>query len=144
MTKGNQLLANATSVFAYLKGDLELDVSNGLCVGHDDPDLWFAGEVERDESVRWTNSKEQKKLVDDEVDKAISALMVCRNCPAIDNCLELGKRGIAQIHFGIYGGTMPGERIVMLGKTTKNKYNENKVNFARKVRRTMRERGLVG
>jgi hypothetical protein len=144
MTKGNQLLSNVRSVFAYLQNDLSIDVSKGLCVGSDDPDLWFAGEADRDDNEKWTNNKEQKARANAEVDKAISALMVCRNCPAKDNCLELGMRGTPQIHFGIYGGTMPGERIVMLGKTTKNKYNENKVNFARKVRKTMRERGISG
>ncbi len=121
----------------------EVDVSNGLCVGHDDPDLWFAGEVELLEGEVWRNTKDQTRRVNIEIDKAISALSVCKNCPAKENCLELGMRG-PQLHFGIYGGTMPGERLAMLGKVTKNSYNKMKITFANKVRKTIRERGING
>ena len=129
------------SVFGYLFNDLDLDVSEGLCVKHDDPDLWFAGEAEKEFGEKWTYNKEQRQRVALEVDKAISALAICKNCPAKVNCLELGKRG-PQLHFGIYGGTMPGERLLMLGKSITKATLANKVNFANKVRRTMKERGI--
>lgn len=142
MTKGKQLLNNATNVFSYLEGDLELDVSNGLCANHDDPDLWFAGEVEQIEGEVWRNTKDQRRRFQAEIDKAISALSVCQNCPAKNNCLQLGLRGIPQITFGIYGGTLPGERMAMLGKVNKNPHSRMKVNFARRVRKAMKERGI--
>jgi hypothetical protein len=50
----------------------------------------------------------------------------------------------AQKYFGIYGGTMPGERLLMLGKSMKKAATANKLAFARKVRTTMRERGISG
>jgi len=131
------------SVFGYLFNDLDLDVSNGLCVGHDDPDLWFGGEAEKEFGERWVNTKEQKQRAQAEVEKAVAALSVCSNCPAKVNCLELGKRG-PQLYYGIYGGTMPGERLLMLGRSVKKATLANKVNFARKVRKTMRERGISG
>jgi hypothetical protein len=37
---------------------------------------------------------------------------------------------------------MPGERIAILGKVNKNAYNRMKVNFARRVRKTIKDRGL--
>lgn len=131
------------SVFGYLSNDRDLDVSNGLCVGHENPDLWFAGEVDRDDNEVWTNTREQRGRLKLEVDKAVSALSVCSNCPAKVNCLELGMRG-PQRYFGIYGGTMPGERLVMLGKSMKKATLANKLAFARKVRKAMRERGISG
>ena len=94
------------SVFGYLYNDRDLDVSNGLCVGHNDPDLWFAGEAEKDFGERWVNTKEQKQRAQAEVEKAVAALSVCSNCPAKVNCLELGMRG-PQLYYGIYGGTTP-------------------------------------
>jgi hypothetical protein len=132
-----------SSVFGYLYNDRDLDVSNGLCVGSDNPDLWFAGEVEQEIGEKWTNTKEQKQKVLLEINKAVSALSVCSNCPAKVNCLELGLRG-TQVNYGIYGGTMPGERLLMLKRSVKKAEYMVKVNFARKVRKTMRERGING
>jgi hypothetical protein len=131
------------SVFGYLSNDRDLDVSNGLCVGHDNPDLWFAGEVDRDDNEVWVNTREQRGRLKLEVDKAVAALSICSNCPAKINCLELGMRG-QQRYFGIYGGTMPGERLVMLRKSMKKATLANKLAFARKVRNAMRERGISG
>lgn len=131
------------SVFLYSNEELDIDISNGLCVNHDDPDLWFAGEVELADGEVWLNTRDQTRRVNLEVDKAITALSICKSCPAKEDCLELGMRG-AQMYFGIYGGTMPGERLIKLGKSMKNKHNQNKLSFANKVRKTMRERGIDG
>ena len=128
-------------VFSYTHEDKDLDVSQGLCVNHDDPDLWFAGEVELEEGEVWRNTRDQTRRVKIEIDKAISAISVCNNCPVKDNCLEIGMRG-PQVYFGIYGGTMPGERLLKTNNSMKNKYNKNKVQFANRVRRIMIERGL--
>ena len=125
------------SIDTYLSNDKDLDVSKGLCVKHDDPDLWFAGEVDLTDPSSSVNTNSQATKL--EVDKAIKALSICKNCPAKDNCLELGKRG-EQIYFGIYGGTMAGERLLMVGRSMKNSTNKNKLAFARKVRRLMGER----
>ena len=123
----------------YLSNDKDLDMSNGLCVGHDDPDLWFAGEVDLSDPSSSVNTNSQATKL--EVDKAIKALSVCKNCPAKDDCLELGKHG-QQLYYGIYGGTMAGERLSMMGRVTKNSLIKQKVSFAHKVRRTMKERGI--
>jgi len=123
----------------YLSNDKDLDMSNGLCVGHDDPDLWFAGEVDLSDPSSSVNTNSQATKL--EVDKAIKALSVCKNCPAKDDCLELGKHG-QQLYYGIYGGTMAGERLSMMGRVTKNSLIKQKVSFAHKVRRTIKERGI--
>jgi len=118
---------------------MQLDVSNGTCLSHDNPDLWFAGEVDLVDptsSVN-TNSVEARK----QVENAITALSICKNCPAKDNCLEIGKSGDS-LHYGIYGGTMPGERLAMVGRLTKNSIILQKARFAIKVRDTMTERGI--
>ena len=127
------------SVFNYKYDDTDLDVSKGLCVGSDDPDMWFAGEVDLTEPNSSVNGSSQANKL--EVDKAITALSICKSCPAKDDCLELGKHG-QQLYFGIYGGTMAGERLAMMGRVTKNSLIKQKVSFAHKVRRTMKERGI--
>jgi hypothetical protein len=129
------------SIDTYLSNDKDLDISTGLCVKHDDPDLWFAGEVDLTNSNSSVNTNSQATKL--EVEKAIVALSICKSCPAKDNCLELGKRG-DQIYFGIYGGTMAGERLLMVGRSMKNSTNKNKLAFATKVRNAMRERGISG
>jgi len=129
------------SIDTYLSNDKDLDVSKGLCVKHNDPDLWFAGEVDLTDASSSVNTNSQATKL--EVDKAITALSICKSCPAKDNCLELGKRG-DQLYFGIYGGTMAGERLLMVGRSMKGSTNKNRLAFARKVRRTMKERGING
>ena len=129
------------SIDTYLSNDKDLDVSKGLCVKHNDPDLWFAGEVDLIDASSSVNTNSQATKL--EVDKAITALSICKSCPAKDNCLELGKRG-DQLYFGIYGGTMAGERLLMVGRSMKGSTNKNRLAFARKVRRTMKERGING
>jgi hypothetical protein len=129
------------SIDTYLSNDKDLDISKGLCVKHDDPDLWFAGEVDLTDTNSSVNTNSQATKL--EVEKAIVALSICKSCPAKDNCLELGKRG-DQIYFGIYGGTMAGERLLMVGRSMKNSTNKNKLAFATKVRNAMRERGISG
>jgi hypothetical protein len=125
----------------YFSDDKDLDISNGLCVRHDDPDLWFAGEVDLTDPNTSVNTN--SKATQAEVDKAIVALSICKGCPAKDNCLEIGNRG-HQLYFGIYGGTMAGERLLTAGRSMKNSANKQKLRFANKVRRTMKERGLNG
>ncbi len=129
------------SVFGYLSEDKDLDLSDGLCANSDDPDLWFAGEVETVEGEVWRNTKDQRRRYNLEVEKAASAVSVCKNCPVKKDCLELGMRG-TQIHYGIYGGTMPGERLTALGHSPKKGEVANKIVFARKVRALIKERGL--
>jgi len=127
------------TVFDYKFDDTDLDLSKGSCVGSNDPDMWFAGEVDiTDPNSSVNGSSQATKL---EVDRAITALSVCKNCPVKDDCLELGKHG-QQLYFGIYGGTMAGERLAMMGRVTKNSLIKQKVSFAHKVRRTMKERGI--
>lgn len=127
------------TVFDYKFDDTDLDLSKGLCVGSDDPDIWFAGEVDLTEPSSSVNANSQATKL--EVDKAITALSICKSCPAKDDCLELGKHG-QQLYFGIYGATMAGERLAMMGRVTKNSLVKQKVSFAHKVRRTMKERGI--
>jgi len=127
------------TVFDYKFDDTDLDLSKGLCVGSDDPDMWFAGEVDLTEPNSSVNTNSQATKL--EVDKAIKALSICKNCPVKDDCLELGKHG-QQLYFGIYGGTMPGERLAMVGRLTKNSIIRQKARFAIKVRDTMTERGI--
>ena len=120
---------------------MKLDTSNGTCMSHDDPDIWFAGEVDLADptsSVN-TNSLEARK----QVENAITALSICRNCPAKNDCLEIGMSGDS-LQYGIYGGTMPGERMAMLGRVTRNSGIRQKVRFANKVRSIMLERGMNG
>lgn len=130
-----------SSMVYHLLDYPKVDLSDGLCANHDDPDLWFAGEVELAEGEIWRNTRDQTRRVNIEINKAVSALSVCKNCPVKEDCLELGMRG-PQLHFGIYGGTMPGERLIASGRSVKNAEIANKIKFATKVRNLIKERGL--
>ena len=118
---------------------MKLDVSNGTCLSHDDPDLWFAGEVDLADPTSSVNTNSVEAMK--QVENAIMAISICRNCPAKDNCLEIGKSGDS-LYYGIYGGTMPGERLAMVGRLTRNSGILQKARFANKVRSIMIERGI--
>lgn len=83
-----------------------------------DPELWW---VDNTESI--TEDK----------DKLALALTICNRCPMREPCRDRGL-GDDDILWGIWGGLMPGERLIYLGKV--KQYNHQRlINKARLVRR---------
>lgn len=110
-----------------------------LCAEHPNPDLWF-----QTDSFVWDR---RGALLKDEREKLYSdcaeAIRICERCPVKDECLEIGLKGKRSEQFyGIFGGKMPGERLIMLNAPAKNNTTINAISFANTVRERM-EKGLI-
>ncbi len=103
-------------------------ITEGLCVGHSDPDLWFSDTIEAEGSGRRPAHIEQEMTT-----RALEALAICNRCPAKQECLAIG---MSEEHFdnGIWGGTLSGERIAIKRTNIRDNDRLRKINFARRVR----------
>lgn len=104
------------------------NLTNGLCVGHNDPDLWFSDTVESHGQGRQTMEKERELLT-----RAVEALAICSTCPAKQECLEIGMTE-ENFENGIWGGTLSGERIAMKRTNIRDNDRLRKIRFAHRVR----------
>ena len=77
----------------------------GSCTGHENPDLWFPEQPEHRPSII------KNVALATEINEALS---ICRTCPKIDDCYEEGMKP-ENISYGIWGGTMAGERLLSSG-----------------------------
>ena len=81
---------------------------NGLCTGHNDPDLWFADVIE-------TGSARAKLSFLKELHaRTQQAVAICNACPVKQACFDEGMKP-ENIDHGIWGGTLSGERILLSG-----------------------------
>ena len=101
----------------------------GLCTGHDDPDLWFADVPESTRDTGRLTIKEKQ----DTVAKAIVALSICVKCDIKTECLAEGMKP-ENLEHGIWGGTMSGERILLAGIATNKEDRKKRIAFAHRVR----------
>jgi len=101
----------------------------GLCTGHDDPDLWFADVPESTRDTGRLTIKEKQ----DTVAKAIVALSICVKCDIKTECLAEGMKP-ENLEHGIWGGTMSGERILLAGIATNREDRKQRIAFAHRVR----------
>jgi hypothetical protein len=102
---------------------------NGLCTGHSDPNLWFSDTLETLGSGRVPKAQEIAML-----ERARQALAICDRCPIIKECLEEGMKS-ENVDWGIWGGTLSGERLLIKRITVKGTDRMRKVLFANRVRR---------
>lgn len=101
-----------------------------LCAKYPDPNLWFSEEIE-DLGRRGGPTTEQKKV---NVERSLLALSICNKCEVKDICLEEGMRK-ENLDYGIWGGKMSGERLVMANEPILSSHRVNKVIFSTKIRR---------
>lgn len=69
-----------------------------------DPDMWFMDTLET-KGVNFTA---------DVINSLKVALNTCNACPMRMECLQLGLNE-EDLHYGIWGGYLPGERLAMTG-----------------------------
>ena len=100
----------------------------GLCTGHNNPDLWFSDTTETAGRGRPSTSVENKMI-----EEALIALSICAKCPIKEACLAEGMKS-ENIDNGIWGGLLSGERIAASRINIKAKDRLNKISFARRVR----------
>lgn len=98
----------------------------GLCTGNADPDLWFS-------DSSYGTERALKATREKDVARALVALSICSICPIQKECLAEGMKP-QNIEFGIWGGKLPGERLVLSGRSLKGGDNFMKITFARYVR----------
>jgi hypothetical protein len=98
----------------------------GLCTGNPDPDLWFS-------DSSYGTERALKATREKDVARALVALSICSICPIQKECLAEGMKP-QNIEFGIWGGKLPGERLVLSGRSSKGGDNFMKITFARYVR----------
>jgi hypothetical protein len=101
----------------------------GACTGHSNPDLWFPEFTKQGKP----SNKETEKLMDN----AIYALSFCERCPVKDDCLEIGMR-YDNLENGIWGGSLPGERLVAAGRSTTSTQVMDAVVLAERIRERVR------
>lgn len=97
----------------------------GSCTGHPNPDLWFP---EFDTVGRPSNAS--RALLAKSVQYAIN---ICRGCPVRQECLAEGMKN-ENLENGIWGGTLPGERIVMSGASQSGTFRRDAIVFAERMR----------
>lgn len=90
-------------------------MSRGNCAGDENPDYWYP-EI----PIGRPSATMVRKLAD----QTNYALKLCSTCPIKDECLAEGMKteqmrgdvfGWGNLPFGIWGGTMPYERLAMAG-----------------------------
>ena len=97
----------------------------GLCTGHPNPDLWYPEQPQG----RPSNAK-RKQLAE----QVMLALAICQECPVRQQCLDEGMRP-ENLDYGIWGGLMAGERIVLSGVKANSTTRTDAIVFAEGVRK---------
>ena len=82
----------------------------GLCTSHENPDLWF--EDSGDLFEKRLGSKNPNLKFKQRVENILEAIAICNKCPIRTDCLSEGMKE-NNLDYGIWGGTLPGERIAM-------------------------------
>lgn len=101
---------------------------DAICATHNDPDLWYS---EGSDDGRRGGNVELRMA--NNMQRSYEALRLCNACPSKDSCAKEGMRP-ENLDFGIWGGTMAGERLVKAGVPILSSENKNKVAFARRMR----------
>jgi hypothetical protein len=125
--------------YSYVYEGPKLELTNGSCATYPDPDIWFAQESEELDGVRPTEYDKEVLVA-----KSTLALKICSTCPVKASCLAEGMKD-DNLDWGIWGGTLPAERLKLANKPTRGHFRYNKVLFATKIRtreRLRREYGI--
>jgi len=84
------------------------NIPKGKCASDTNPDAWFP-----DINVKHRPSRRILLPIALEAKRAVD---ICNTCPAQEKCKEAGMDNLNLTH-GIWGGTLPGERMAATGKT---------------------------
>jgi hypothetical protein len=104
--------------------------AKALCKGHPNPEMWFP------EPERFSKGDEDRlqKL------HAVEALEICAECPIRQACLDKSFTSIDTIHYGIWGGFLPFERLKAIGRHTKDLKIKNY--YQSEIRKLADKRGV--
>lgn len=107
-------------------GFIELSNINGECSSHPNPDLWFS-------DITSSNGKLSPIAWKRYLSRVELALAICEGCPMKQACLDEGCKP-ENLEHGIWGGKLPGERILMSGAPSKSTRRQSFISMAEKVR----------
>lgn len=107
-------------------GFIELPDINGSCSSHPNPDLWFSDITSSNGSLSQTAWRLYLKRVG-------LALAICDGCPMKQACLDEGLKP-ENVEHGIWGGKLPGERILISGAPSTSTRRQSFISMAAKVR----------
>lgn len=79
----------------------------GSCSNSDDPDMWHP-EIPRGGLGVKTRAELRART--------LGAIKICNNCPVQQECLAEGMKD-ENLPWGIWGGKLAGERVLLSGKT---------------------------
>lgn len=116
----------------------EYNQLQGLCTGSSDPELWFSDTADQ---INGKGKRLEPEVKARMVARTLAAMSICSICPIKEACLAEGMKP-QNIDFGVWGGTLPGERLAMTTRSKSSRDVANKMIFARQVREA--ERLLLG
>jgi len=90
---------------------------------HDNPDQWFRG-------MPLNASQEATKRV---IADTKDAIRICETCPVSTQCRELGMQE-DNLPYGIWGGLLAGERLLMSGITVPPPDSPNRERHTQEIR----------
>lgn len=76
----------------------------GNCATDTNPDAWFPERSRGRSTTKWNRL----------VQTIDHALDLCKSCPIQEQCLEIGMQK-KNLPYGIWGGTLPGDRMLSAG-----------------------------
>lgn len=106
----------------------------GLCTGHENPDLWFSESIDSDIDNYHIN--EHSAEYQQRIANVKTALSICGQCPSKTECLAEGLKK-ENLDNGIWGGTLPGERLLLSDVSLTWNNRRSMIRFAERVRVSM-------
>lgn len=110
---------------------MEMSNMTGLCTTHENPDLWFedSGDLfeKRLGSTNPNIKFEQRRA------NMLIAMEICTKCPIRTNCLTEGLKE-ENLDFGIWGGMLPGERILLANSHQASSFRKYRIRTAKSIR----------
>lgn len=103
----------------------------GLCATHENPDLWF--EDSGDLFEKRLGSTNPNKKFEERRKNMLIAMEICTKCPIRTNCLSEGMKE-ENLDYGIWGGLLPGERILMANAPKGSTDRKSKIQTAHRIR----------
>ena len=107
----------------------------GLCTGHENPDLWFSESIDSD--IENNRINERSAEYKQRIANVQTALSICKVCPVKAECFAEGMKR-ENLDNGIWGGSLPGERIVLADVSVTWNNRKSMMNFAHRVRATIK------
>ena len=110
---------------------MEMSNMQGICTTHPNPDLWF--EDSGDLFEKRLGSTNPLKKFEKRRENMLIAMDLCTKCPIRTNCLTEGMKE-ENLDYGIWGGLLPGERILLADTFKASTDRKSRIRTAQNIR----------